>query len=86
MQKQAVRRIAREHNLVVADKKDSTGICFIGERNFTAFLQNYLPNQPGPIIDITNQSIQGQHIGTMYFTIGQRKKLNLGGKSANRIT
>ena len=80
LQKQAVRRIAREHNLVVADKKDSTGICFIGERNFTAFLQNYLPNQPGPIIDITNQSVQGQHIGTMYFTIGQRKKLNLGGK------
>ncbi|AAF30812.1 tRNA 2-thiouridine(34) synthase MnmA [Ureaplasma parvum] len=74
-----VRAIAKKHGLITANKKDSTGICFIGERNFKTFLQNYIPNQPGQIINIVNNQIIGHHIGTMYYTIGQRKGLNLGG-------
>ena len=77
--KPEVRKIANEYNLVTATKKDSTGICFIGERNFKKFLENYIPNQPGKIIDITNNQVVGQHFGVMYYTIGQRKGLNLGG-------
>lgn len=77
--KDEVRRIAKEQNLIVADKKDSTGICFIGERDFALFLQNYIPAQPGDIIDITNGKVIGKHVGAMYYTIGQRKGLNLGG-------
>lgn len=77
--KEEVRKIAEENNLITADKKDSTGICFIGERNFSEFLTNYLPNIPGDIINIeTNEKI-GKHTGLMYYTIGQRKGLNLGG-------
>ena len=79
MEKAEIRKIALENDLVTAKKKDSTGICFIGERNFTNFLKNYLPNQPGKIIDIESQKILGEHIGLMYYTIGQRKGLNLGG-------
>ena len=79
MEKTEIRKIALENDLVTAKKKDSTGICFIGERNFTNFLKNYLPNQPGKIIDIESQKILGEHIGLMYYTIGQRKVLNLGG-------
>ena len=79
MEKTEIRKIALENDLVTAKKKDSTGICFIGERNFTNFLKNYLPNQPGKIIDIESQKILGEHIGLMYYTIGQRKGLNLGG-------
>lgn len=77
--KSEVRKIAKEANLSIADKKDSTGICFIGERDFTKFLQNYIPAQPGDIVDVTNMKIVGSHIGAMYYTIGQRKGLNLGG-------
>ncbi|PPJ44901.1 tRNA 2-thiouridine(34) synthase MnmA, partial [Rhizobium sp. KAs_5_22] len=66
-------------NLATATKKDSTGICFIGERNFTQFLQNYIPAQDGDIIDITTNQKIGEHIGCFYYTIGQRKGLNLGG-------
>ncbi|NQZ65650.1 MAG: tRNA 2-thiouridine(34) synthase MnmA [Mycoplasmatales bacterium] len=77
--KSEVRKIALENNLVVANKKDSTGICFIGERDFTKFLQNYIPAKPGNVIDITNNKVIGKHIGCMYYTIGQRKGLNLGG-------
>ena len=65
--------------MATAKKKDSTGICFIGERNFSKFLENYLPNQPGDIIDIETNEVKGQHIGLMYYTIGQRRGLNLGG-------
>lgn len=79
--KQEVREIAKQINLPNFDRKDSTGICFIGERNFRNFLQNYIPNQPGKIIDITNNNIVGEHQGVMYYTIGQRKGLNLGGLS-----
>ena len=77
--KTEVREIAKKYNLITAKKKDSTGICFIGERNFTKFLKNYLPNQPGKIIDIDTKEILGTHNGLMYYTIGQRKGLELGG-------
>ena len=77
--KSEVRAIAQKLDLVVAKKKDSTGICFIGERDFKEFLQNYIPARPGDIIDITNGEVVGKHIGAMYYTIGQRKGLNLGG-------
>ena len=77
--KPEVRKIAEEYDLITAKKKDSTGICFIGERNFTNFLKNYLPNTPGKIVNIeTNEKI-GNHIGLMYYTIGQRKGLDIGG-------
>jgi len=79
MEKSEVRKIAEEYNLVVAHKKDSTGICFIGERNFKKFLENYLPNMPGDVIDIDTMKKVGEHIGLMYYTIGQRKGLNIGG-------
>lgn len=74
-----VRKIAEKYNLITAKKKDSTGICFIGERNLTNFLKNYLPNMPGDIVNIeTNEKI-GKHIGLMYYTIGQRRGLDIGG-------
>ena len=77
--KPEVRKIAEENGLITANKKDSTGICFIGERNFTKFLENYLPNQKGKIVNIETNEIMGEHIGLMYYTLGQRKGLNLGG-------
>ena len=77
--KPEVRKIARDLDLLVADKKDSTGICFIGERNFNEFLTNYLPNQEGDIVDIDTKEILGKHIGLMYYTIGQRRGLDIGG-------
>ena len=79
LEKPEVRKIALENDLVTAKKKDSTGICFIGERNFSKFLENYLPNQPGDIINIETNEKVGEHIGLMYYTIGQRRGLNLGG-------
>lgn len=79
--KPEVREIAKEYGLVTAEKKDSTGICFIGERNFTKFLENYLPNIPGDIIDIDTGKKLGTHIGLMYYTLGQRRGLNIGGKA-----
>ena len=78
VEKCEVRRIAEELGLVNAKKKDSTGICFIGERNFRNFLQSYLPNQPGEIVDIAGNHV-GEHIGLMYYTLGQRRGLGLGG-------
>ena len=79
IEKPLVREIANKYGLVTAKKKDSTGICFIGERNFTKFLKNYLPNQSGKIVDIDTKEVLGEHMGLMYYTIGQRKGLNLGG-------
>ena len=79
LDKSEVRKIAEEYNLITANKKDSTGICFIGERNFRKFLSNYLPNQPGKIINIETKKEVGKHIGLMYYTLGQRRGLNLGG-------
>ena len=77
--KPEVRKIAEEYDLVTAKKKDSTGICFIGERNFKNFLKNYLPNQEGDIVDIDTGNVVGRHNGLMYYTIGQRKGLDIGG-------
>jgi tRNA-specific 2-thiouridylase len=79
MEKPKVRELAEKLNLITAKKKDSTGICFIGERDFSQFLQNYIPAQPGDIIDIVTNKKIGTHDGVMYYTIGQRKGLNLGG-------
>ena len=79
MVKPEVRKVAEEYGLITAKKKDSTGICFIGERNLTNFLKNYLPNQPGDIINIDTNEVVGKHIGLMYYTIGQRRGLNIGG-------
>ena len=79
LEKPKVREIAVEYDLITAKKKDSTGICFIGERNFTNFLKNYLPNIPGKIVNIETNEEVGEHIGLMYYTIGQRKGLDLGG-------
>lgn len=79
IEKPEVRKIALEYDLITANKKDSTGICFIGERNFTKFLKNYLPNQNGKIVNIETNEVIGEHNGLMYYTIGQRKGLGLGG-------
>lgn len=79
LNKSEVRNIAEKYDLVTASKKDSTGICFIGERNFSNFLKNYLPAQPGDIMNIETNEIVGRHEGLMNYTIGQRKGLNLGG-------
>jgi tRNA-specific 2-thiouridylase len=76
--KPKVREIAAELGLITHNKKDSTGICFIGERKFTDFLAQYLPAKPGPIISAEGQSL-GQHQGLMYHTLGQRKGLHIGG-------
>ncbi len=79
LEKTNVRKIAEEYGLITAKKKDSTGICFIGERNFKNFLKNYLPNLPGDVVDINTNKIVGKHIGLMYYTIGQRRGLDIGG-------
>lgn len=79
--KEEVRKIADELKLTTAKKKDSTGICFIGERNFKRFLENYLPNKEGDIINIETKQVLGKHIGLMYYTIGQRRGLDVGGTS-----
>lgn len=81
LKKEEVRRIANELELNVANKKDSTGICFIGERNFKQFLKNYLPNQKGDVINIETNEKVGEHIGLMYYTIGQRRGLDIGGNN-----
>jgi tRNA-specific 2-thiouridylase len=78
MEKAQVRQIAKEAGLATANKKDSTGICFIGERNFKQFLSNYLPAQPG-IMQTLDGEVKGKHDGLMYYTIGQRHGLGIGG-------
>lgn len=79
LEKPAVRAIAEQQGLVTHDKKDSTGICFIGERKFKDFLQQYLPAQPGDIVSIDDGKVIGRHEGLMYHTLGQRKGLGIGG-------
>ncbi|MBC5637622.1 tRNA 2-thiouridine(34) synthase MnmA [Ornithinibacillus sp. BX22] len=76
--KSKVREIAKEHGLATATKKDSTGICFIGERNFKEFLSEYLPAQPGEMQTLDGE-VKGKHDGLMYYTIGQRQGLGIGG-------
>lgn len=80
LQKDDVRRIARDAGLVVHDKKDSTGICFIGERPFREFLATYLPANPGPMRTPDGETI-GEHQGLMYYTLGQRQGLHIGGRN-----
>lgn len=82
--KREVRRIAAEAGLHVADKKDSTGICFIGERPFRSFLMRYLPSRPGEIRALDDNRLLGEHDGLMYHTIGQRKGLHIGGIKGNQ--
>lgn len=77
--KQQVRSIANSIKLPTSNKKDSTGICFIGERPFRDFLLKYISKQPGPIVTMDNEII-GEHIGLSFYTIGQRKGLSLGGQ------
>lgn len=78
LEKTEVREIARRANLATANKKDSTGICFIGEKNFKQFLSEYLPAQPGKMMTLEGE-IKGEHDGLMYYTIGQRQGLGIGG-------
>ncbi len=73
-----VRKLAHEAGLVTERKKDSTGICFIGERNFKNFLMQYLPARPGDIVDTDGRTV-GRHDGLMYYTLGQRRGLGIGG-------
>lgn len=80
LHKDAVRRIAHALTLPVFDKKDSTGICFIGERPFAEFLSRYLPAQPGAIQTLDGKTV-GEHAGLMYYTLGQRQGLRIGGRS-----
>ena len=80
MLKKEVRELAVKYDLATATKKDSTGICFIGERRFHQFLQNYLPAKPGKMVRLNGEVI-GNHDGLMYYTIGQRKGLGIGGIS-----
>ena len=76
--KSEVRDIARQQGFIVHDKKDSTGICFIGERKFKDFLQRFIPAQPGDIVSLEGKLL-GQHSGLMYYTIGQRQGIGIGG-------
>lgn len=78
LEKTEVREIARDHHLATADKKDSTGICFIGERNFKEFLSHYLPARRGEIRTVEG-GLKGYHDGLMYYTNGQRQGLGIGG-------
>lgn len=78
MEKTAVRELAKKNDLHVFEKKDSTGICFIGERRFKDFLENYIPAQPGEVLD-NNGNKLGKHNGLMFHTIGQRQGLGIGG-------
>ena len=79
LKKAEVRRIARDRGLAVHDKKDSTGICFIGERPFREFLSTYLPANPGPVRTADGREV-GTHTGLMYYTLGQRQGLGIGGR------
>ena len=83
--KTEVRRMAREAGLPVAEKKDSTGICFIGERPFREFLNRYLPHAPGPMRTPEGEVV-GEHIGLAFYTIGQRKGIGIGGKRGDAGT
>jgi len=85
LHKPEVRRIAREAGLPNHAKRDSTGICFIGERPFRAFLARYLPRDPGPMRTPDGHAV-GEHHGLMYYTIGQRQGLGIGGRSVGSGT
>ncbi len=78
LEKSEVRRLAREHGLATSEKKDSTGICFIGERHFRSFLSQYIGAQPGSFQTLDGK-IVGKHMGAAYYTLGQRKGMGIGG-------
>ena len=75
--KEEVRKIAKEQDIPVATKKDSTGICFIGERDYRNFLQNYIKDANGPIVNVDTNEVLGEHNGVMFYTIGQRHGLDI---------
>lgn len=77
--KPEVRKIAEEIGLNIAKKKDSTGICFIGERHYQEFVRNYLKPNPGDIVDVKSKEVIGRHTGLMNYTIGQRRNVGLSG-------
>lgn len=81
--KQEVRLLAEKYGLPVSKKKDSTGVCFIGERDFKAFLQGFLPAQPGQMVTPQGEVV-GKHDGLMYYTLGQRRGLGIGGRGDGR--
>ena len=83
MTKSEVRALAKEASLPVSEKKDSTGVCFIGERQFKQFLAQYLPAQPGDIV-LPDGTVVGRHDGLMYYTLGQRRGLGIGGGGDGR--
>ncbi len=83
IEKSEVREIAEKSGLAVAKKKDSTGICFIGERKFKQFLANYLPAQPGEMRTLSGEFI-APHDGLMYYTLGQRRGLDIGGRGTGQ--
>jgi len=78
LEKSEVRKIARNNNLITSEKKDSTGICFIGERPFPQFISNYLAGEEGNIVNEKNEII-GTHSGLVFYTLGQRQGLGIGG-------
>ncbi len=82
LNKKEVRKIAEENGLSTAKKKDSTGICFIGERNFTNFLSEYLTGTEGDMIDLDTGEKKGRHKGLMFYTLGQRRGLGIGGSGS----
>lgn len=83
LNKAELRQIAEEAGLATAKKKDSTGICFIGERDFREFLSKFLPAQPGEIRTLDNE-VKGMHQGLMYYTLGQRKGIGIGGEGSGQ--
>lgn len=82
LSKTEVRRLAMEAGLTTAAKKDSTGICFIGERNFRPFLSQYISQDPGPMVSVEGKKV-GEHIGLPFYTLGQRKGMGIGGIKEN---
>ena len=81
--KAQIRQLARDNGIPVSEKKDSTGVCFIGERNFKRFLSTYLPAQPGDMVTLDGRVV-GRHDGLMYYTLGQRRGLGIGGGGDGR--
>ncbi|RRJ97785.1 tRNA-specific 2-thiouridylase [Opitutaceae bacterium TAV4] len=84
IEKPELRRLAREAGLATADKKDSQGICFIGQVKMQDFLRQYVPDNPGPIVRATDQRIIGEHRGLHYFTLGQRKGIGVPSNTDNK--
>src|SRR5699024_12047986 len=78
LEKKDVRELAHKYDLATKDKKDSTGICFIGERDFKSFLSTYLPANPGRMVNLETGEDKGKHDGLMFYTIGQRQGLGIG--------